>query len=100
MTIFINSAIQAQISTLPVADQTRIASVLHQLENTPRRIPENVHRLIGQNDLWSARITRNLRAIFRITDDDIYLLAIARPQQVDHYLRNELADADSRRHHS
>jgi Txe/YoeB family toxin of Txe-Axe toxin-antitoxin module len=100
MPVVINSAIQAQISTLPSADQQRLASLLKQLSNNSRVVPENMSRLADQENLWSARITRNLRAIFRIYGDDVELLAVARPHQLGNYLRRKPANAHSPRHDS
>lgn len=100
MPVIINSAIQAQISTLPPADQRRLASLLTRLSNNSQAVLKNMNRLAGQENLWSTRITHDLQAVFRIYGENVELLAIARPNQLGSYLRKELANAHSPRHHS
>jgi mRNA-degrading endonuclease RelE of RelBE toxin-antitoxin system len=89
MEVHVNSAIRAQLSTLPDSDQAKTESILQKLTQGLPRTP-NIRRLRGNGDLWELRITSRLRALLRIENDRVEVLAVARPDQLQRYWRREL----------
>jgi mRNA-degrading endonuclease RelE of RelBE toxin-antitoxin system len=90
MEVHVNSAIRAQLSTLPDSDQAKTESVLQKLrQGLPRTA--SIRRLRENGNLWEVRITSRLRALLRIESDHVEVLAVARPDQLQRYWRRELA---------
>jgi mRNA-degrading endonuclease RelE of RelBE toxin-antitoxin system len=86
MEILANSAIQAQLSTMPEADQDRVDSMLQRLAQHPESVRDHLRR--RDDNLWEFRITSRLLALVRIEKDRIELLAVARPDQLDLYRKS------------
>ena len=86
MEILVNSAIEAQLSTMPAADQDRVDSMLQRLAQQPESVRD--HRRRRDDNLWEFRITSRLLALVRIEKDRIELLALARPDQLDFYRKS------------
>ena len=85
MEVSANSAIKAQLSTLPESDQDRVDSMLKTLAQDPQSLADHLRQVPGDNNLWEVRITSRLRALVRIENNRIEILAIARPDQLDRY---------------
>jgi mRNA-degrading endonuclease RelE of RelBE toxin-antitoxin system len=91
MEVSANTAIQAQLSTLPASDQDRVDSMLKMLAQNPESMATHLKRLTPEKNLWEFRITSRLRALVRIGNERIEILAIARPDQLDQYRRTDSA---------
>jgi hypothetical protein len=87
MKISANSAIQSQLSTLPTRDQEHVTSVLSSFD--PARASDHVRKIPNDNNLYEVRITSRLRALVRIRRDldQVELLAVVRPDQIDRYVK-------------
>ncbi len=88
--ILVNSAIKAQLSTLPEAEQIQTDAMLQRLGQDFPGLP-NLKRLRAASNLWELRISSRLRALVRIENDRANVLAVARPDQLQRYWRRELA---------
>jgi mRNA-degrading endonuclease RelE of RelBE toxin-antitoxin system len=82
MELEINSAIKAQLSTLPKADQSRAERVLKRVAENPRSPSSIKRRLTSDPDLWLVRLNPKLRALVRIADTKMTVLAVARDDQL------------------
>ena len=93
MKVSANTAVQSQLSTLPASDQARVASVLNGLFDSQALTTNYVKQIPGDNTLFQVRITERLRALVRIRKDQkqVELLAIARPDQLEHYIKTQRA---------
>ena len=78
----INTAVRAQLLTMSAADQKRVRRAVDQLEaNFP-----NVSglRKVGQ-ELWSLRVTPQIRMLLRTLPNALRIVALARPEQIQRY---------------
>jgi hypothetical protein len=110
MEVVMNSAIKAQVSTLPETDQVKLETMLRRLAPTKidppsktepplgkiKSIPEDL-RDPGRVRIGDARQspprtpyrTPQLRALLKIENDRIEVVAVARPDQLKRYWRQE-----------
>jgi mRNA-degrading endonuclease RelE of RelBE toxin-antitoxin system len=88
----INSAIRAQLSTLPKSDQTRFERELGRLAENPQSPSPTKRRVSPDRDLWELRISPQLRALVRIKNDKVVVLAVVRHDQLARYLRGKLTN--------
>jgi hypothetical protein len=90
MKISANTAVKSQLSTLPQSDQYHVTSVLSNLLAKPIESSYQIKRIPDGRDLFMVRITSRLRALVRINrdEDQIELIAIARPDQIEPYLKD------------
>lgn len=93
MKITANTAVTSQLSTLARSDQEHVISVLSTLPDNPADASDRVKRIPSDNTLFEIRITSRLRALVRIQKEtsEVELLAIARPDQLEHYMRIQRA---------
>jgi hypothetical protein len=89
--ILANTAIKAQLSTLPESDQNIVDSMLKKLAQDSRSVASNLSKVSTGKNLWELQITSHLRALVRIDEDRIEVLAVARPDQLKRYWRSDLA---------
>jgi hypothetical protein len=89
--ILANTAIKAQLSTLPESDQNSVDSMLKKLAQDTRSVQSNLSKVSTGKNLWELQITSHLRALVRIDEDQIEILAVARPDQLKRYWRPDLA---------
>jgi mRNA-degrading endonuclease RelE of RelBE toxin-antitoxin system len=80
-----NGAVQAQLATLPRLDQARAERALTRLVENPNSSSPVKKRLIQDRNLWSVRISPQLRALVRIDHDKVTLIAIARHDELGRY---------------
>ena len=91
MELEINSAIKAQLSTLPKVDQLRAERVLKRVAENPH-VPASIKsRLTSDPNLWQVRISPKLRALVKITNGRVTVVAVARHDQLKRYLPAESA---------
>jgi len=88
--LLINSAIKAQLSTLPDSDQLKTEAALHRLTQEFPNLP-GLRRLGADGNLWELSITTRLRAFVRVESNRAEVIAVARPDQLQRYLPRELA---------
>jgi hypothetical protein len=88
--VLVNSAIKAQLSTLPESEQVQTDVMLQRLAREFPGLP-NLKPLPAASNLWELRISSRLRALVRIENDQANVLAVARPDQLQRYWRRELA---------
>jgi mRNA-degrading endonuclease RelE of RelBE toxin-antitoxin system len=84
MEVILNSAIKAQISTLPVSDQAKLNSKLQKL-SPELRPSRNIIRAAGSNNMWVLRVTPDLRALLQVQNDKITVIAVSRNEQIERY---------------
>jgi mRNA-degrading endonuclease RelE of RelBE toxin-antitoxin system len=89
MEVILNSAIKAQISTLPASDRAKLNSRLQKLSPELRPSP-NLMRVATANNMWVLRVTPDLRALLQVEDDKITVIAVSRHQQIERY-QNQVA---------
>ena len=89
MEVILNSAIKAQISTLPASDRARLNARLHKLPPVLRPT-RSIIRVAGSNNMWVLRVTPDLRALLQVDDDKITVIALSREQQIERY-QNQVA---------
>ncbi len=82
MQLEINSAIKAQLSTLPKADQSRAERVLRRVAENPRSPSSIKKRLTSDPNLLLVKLDPKLRALVRIEDGKVRVLAVARQDQL------------------
>jgi mRNA-degrading endonuclease RelE of RelBE toxin-antitoxin system len=88
-----NSALQAQISTLPPNDRLRTQSALARLAENPNSSSPTKRRLSSSDPgLWEVKIGPQLRALVRIEHEKVILLAVARKDEIKRYLQAGLGD--------
>jgi mRNA-degrading endonuclease RelE of RelBE toxin-antitoxin system len=80
-----NSAVQAQLSTLPTSDQLLTQRALTRLAENPNSSTPIKKRLGLDHDLWEVKISPQLRALVRIEHDKLTVLAIARHDEIARY---------------
>ena len=90
MELLINSAIKAQLSTMPDSDQLKTEAALHSLTQEFPNVP-GLRRVGADGNLWELSITFRLRAFLRVESDRAEVIAVVRPDQLQRYLRRELA---------
>lgn len=91
MEVLANTAIRAQLSTLPESDQDRVDSMLQKLAQDAKSVRDHLRQIRTDTNLWELRITSRLRALLRIENDRIEVLAVARPDQLNRYWRSDVA---------
>jgi len=89
--VLANTAIRAQLSTLPESDQDRVDSMLQKLAQDAKSVRDHLRQIRTDTNLWELRITSRLRALLRIENDRIEVLAVARPDQLNRYWRSDVA---------
>jgi mRNA-degrading endonuclease RelE of RelBE toxin-antitoxin system len=82
MQLEINRAIKAQLSTLSKADQSRAERVLKRVAENPQSPSSIKKRLASDPNLWLVRLNPKLRALVRIEDSKVTVLAVARQDQL------------------
>ncbi len=90
MEIVVNSATKAQLSTLPESVQSQTHAMFQRLRQEFPELP-NLKKVPAASDLWELRISPRLRAVVQIENGRASVLAVARPDQLQHYWRPELA---------
>jgi hypothetical protein len=80
-----NRAIQAQLATLPPIDQARTQRALMRLVENPDSAKPVRKKLRQGHDLWEVEISPELRALVRIADEKVTVLAIARHDELVSY---------------
>jgi hypothetical protein len=84
----INSAVRAQLSTMPALDQSKI---IRKLEELALQLPSKrgLRRIsaAAEDDLWELRISSRIRVLIRIANDQFDVLAVARVDQMERYVR-------------
>ena len=88
--ILVNSATKAQLSTLPESEQIQTDAMLQRLRQEFPELP-NLKKVSAASNLWELQISPRLRAVVQIENDRASVLAVARPDQLQHYWRPELA---------
>jgi hypothetical protein len=93
MKISANTAVTSQLSTLPQGDQEHVTSVLSNLLDNSVDTSDRVKRIPTDDTLFEIRITSRLRALVRMREDkeEVELLAIARPDQLERYIKMQRA---------
>ncbi|HJU16319.1 MAG TPA: hypothetical protein VJ770_07600 [Stellaceae bacterium] len=86
MELLINSAIKAQISTMPDADQHATEAVFHRLAEEFPNVPDLRKK---DGNLWELNITPRLLALVRIESGRVEILAVMRLEQLQHYRLRE-----------
>jgi hypothetical protein len=87
MELLINSAIKAQISTMPDADQLATETAFHRLAEEFPNLPDLRKK---DGNLWELNITPDLLALVRVESGRVEVLAVARPEHLQHYRLREL----------
>ncbi len=91
MELVINSAIRAQLSTLPESDESRTDEMLRKLAQDFHGMRTNLRRIPRSEELWELGITSRLRALVRIAGNQIIVVAVARPDQLEQYWQKRAA---------
>jgi hypothetical protein len=76
-----NSAVAAQLLTMPMADQKKIRRAIVQLEDFPK--VEGLFKL--SPEIWSLRVSQDLRMFVQIVSDALRIVALASPEQLQRY---------------
>jgi len=85
MSISANTAINSQLATLPESDREHLISLLQALANDPFSLGQRATPLPSDNSLFEVRVSSRLRALVRLTESGVEILAVARPDQLMHY---------------
>jgi len=91
MELEMNSAIKAQLSTLSKLDRARTERVLKRVAEDPHMPPSIKSRLNSDPNLWQVRISPTLRALVRIANGKVIVLAVARHDELKRYLPGKSA---------
>ncbi len=86
MELMINSAIKAQISTMPDADQRATETTFRKLAEEFPNVPDLRKR---DDNLWELNITPDLLALVRIESGRVEVLAVMRLEQLQYYRLRE-----------
>jgi hypothetical protein len=90
MKLLINSAIKAQISTMPDADQIATEAALRRLAEEFPNVPD-LRKVREDGNLWELTVTPRLLAFVRIENDRAEVIAIMRSEQLQYYRLRESA---------
>jgi hypothetical protein len=88
MELLINSAIKAQLSTMPDADQRATETAFHRLAEEFPNVPD-LRKVGKDSNLWELNITPCLLALVRIENGRVEVLAVMRLEQLQHYRLRE-----------
>jgi hypothetical protein len=88
-----NAVAISQLFTLPEKDRMNVFSTLSGLVddivNNPGALPEQLEQIPGDARLFEVRIEPDLRAMLRVEQGEgrIRIIAIARPEQLEPYVK-------------
>jgi hypothetical protein len=88
-----NTAVRSQLSTLPDWDREQVNSALTKLVrdvmSNQSVLPADVKPIPDDETLFNLRVNARLRALIRIERDSgqIEIIAIARPEQLEPYVK-------------
>jgi hypothetical protein len=82
-----STAIRAQLLTLPEGDGTRALARLMEVVGNPERLAHEGHQSPSDPTLWTIRLSGRLRALVRVEDERVQVLAIAPVDQMTPYLQ-------------
>jgi hypothetical protein len=92
MQLEINSALNAQLSTFPESDRKRILRALIGFIDDPYSRNPKVTKVASDLQLRQIKISPKLRALVRLEEDKVVVLAVMRPSQLARYLGRRLAN--------
>ena len=76
MRLFSNKQFEDDYRKLSPENKQRIRKALGQLAENPRYPGLHVKKMHGQNDVWEARASRDLRITFEMAGEDVTLLDV------------------------